>query len=137
MKRSMIAALFVIVLLSASAFAFKPAVVGGIRDGVALGIMLDTAVSNPSLRMGVEADTASSPVIGFVGGKWFLNNVRGGFPMYLSGGLVGYLGGREASAGPYISLIFERFLNVEPLFLEAGVDVAGSGHLQLQVGYFY
>jgi hypothetical protein len=56
--------------------------------------------------------------------------------MSISGGLVGYLG-NNATAGPYISLIFDRLLDVSPLFLEVGIDVVKSGRLQFQVGYYF
>ena len=138
MKNFMIiaATLFVFLFGSAS-FAARPAIIGGIRDGAALGIMLESGMSdNAKLRFGFEANTSSNPGIVFVGGKWFLRDMENRFPMFLSGGLVGYLG-NHAEAGPYISLIFERFLDVTPLFFEFGIDVVKSGRLQCQVGYYF
>ncbi len=132
-----IAVALLVLLLGSESLAYKPAVIGGIRDGMALGIMAENGLTNgATLRYGFEANTSNTPGIIFIGGKWFLSSVSSRFPMYLSGGLVGYLG-NNSTAGPYISLIFERFLDVTPLFLEVGIDVVHSGRLQFQVGYFF
>ncbi|MFA5113553.1 MAG: hypothetical protein WC529_04575 [Candidatus Margulisiibacteriota bacterium] len=132
-----IAVALLVILFSSECLAYQPAVIGGIRDGLALGLMAENSLnSNTALRFGFEANTSNTPGIVFVGGKWFLSNLRGGSPMFISGGLVGYLGNNTA-AGPYISLIFERLLDVAPLFLEVGIDAAKSGRLQFQVGYYF
>ncbi|MFA6549223.1 MAG: hypothetical protein WCT39_04755 [Candidatus Margulisiibacteriota bacterium] len=138
MKKTIIlVTVFISLLWGSSCLASQSAVIGGIRDGVALGLMMENGLSNgTALRFGFEANTSNTPGIVFLGGKWFLRDVVGRFPMYLSGGLVGYLG-NNAEAGPYISLIFNRFLDVAPLFLELGVDVVKSGRLQCQVGYYF
>ncbi|MFA5105250.1 MAG: hypothetical protein WC527_08785 [Candidatus Margulisiibacteriota bacterium] len=139
MKKNLIVAVALLVIfLGSQCLAFRPAVIGGIRDGAALGFIFErTSTSRTSLRLGIEANTGNTPVILFAGGKWFLSNIQGGYPMYLSGGLVGYLGNNRSNAGPYISIVFERLLEITPLFLEVGIDVAGSGKLQLQVGYYF
>jgi hypothetical protein len=144
-KTTIFVVAFMILLLGSSCMAFQPAVIGGIRGGVALGIMGENNLSkNVDLRFGFEANTSNTPGIVFVGGKWFLSNISGGFPMFISGGLVGYLGDNgvgnhdnNATAGPYVSVIFERLLNVTPLFLEFGIDVVRSGRLQFQAGYYF
>jgi hypothetical protein len=129
--------LLMILLLGSVCVASQPAVIGGVRDGVALGLMLESATSNgTTIRLGFEANTSNTPGLVFIGGKWFLSNVSSRFPMYLSGGLVAYLG-NYTTAGPYISLIFDHFLEETPLFLEVGIDVVKSGRLQLQLGYFF
>jgi hypothetical protein len=137
MKKTMIfSAALVILLFGSSCFAFQPSIIGGIRDGIALGLMLESGPANgATLRMGLEANTSNVPGIVFVGGKWPLRNVSGRFPMSLSGGLVGYLGNNSSQAGPYISVIFDRFLDVSPLSLEFGIDVVNFGRLQCQLGY--
>ena len=138
MKNIVFAVALSVILFSSECLAWSPAVIGGIRHGAALGVMFERGTaSSATLRLGFEANTSSTPGIVFIGGKWFLNNIRGGFPMFLSGGLVGYLGNNHSAAGPYISLIFERFLDVTPLFLEVGIDVADSGNLQFQMGYYF
>ncbi|MFH2034447.1 MAG: hypothetical protein ABIJ26_07080, partial [Candidatus Margulisiibacteriota bacterium] len=125
-KTTVFAVALMALLLGSSCLAFQPAVIGGIRDGVALGLMAESGLNNNAgLRFGFEANTSNTPGIVFVGGKWFLTNISGGSPMFLGGGLVGYLGSNTA-AGPYVSLIFERFLAVTPLFLECGIDVVKS-----------
>jgi len=127
---------FIILLLGSSCLASQYAIIGGIRNGVALGIMGENNLSQSAgLRFGFEADTSNTPGIVFIGGKWFLSDISNRFPMFLSGGLVGYLG-NNSDAGPYISVIFERFLDVTPLFLEFGIDVVRSGRLQFQAGYY-
>jgi len=138
MKNQIILTLALLALLMGSECrAFTPAVIGGVRDGAALGLMLENRMTNStSLRLGVEASTSNSPGIVFVGGKWLLANLRSGSPMFLSGGLVGYLG-NHSEAGPYISLVFERLLDIDPLFLEVGIDVVNSGNLQFQAGYYF
>ncbi|MCX5748760.1 MAG: hypothetical protein NTZ10_00730 [Candidatus Saganbacteria bacterium] len=138
MKKSLVfAAVLFVLLFGSQCLAFRPAVIGGIRDGAALGIMLESGpANNATLRLGAEISTSNNPGIIFIGGKFFLSNINNRYPMFLSGGLVGYLG-NNSDAGPYISLIFERFLDVTPLFLEVGVDAVRSGRLQLQAGYYF
>ena len=136
MKKTIVSAIVLLMLLGSSCLAFQPAIIGGIRDGVALGLMLESGPADgATLRMGLEADTSSAPGIVFVGGKWPLRNVSGRFPMALGGGLVGYLGNNSSQAGPYISVIFDRFLDVSPLSLEFGIDIVNYGRLQCQLGY--
>lgn len=139
MKKGLIfAAALLVLLLGSECLAFRPAVIGGVRDGTALGLMFERAsTSKTALRLGIEANTGNTPVIVFVGGKWFLTNLSGSYPMSLSGGLVGYLGNNHSDAGPYISLVFDRLLDFTPLFLEVGIDVVGSGRLQCQIGYYF
>jgi hypothetical protein len=139
MKRNVFTVVALLVLLFGSeCFASGPAVIGGIRDGVALGLMGESGLTNgAALRYGFEANTSNTPGIIFVGGKWFLSNLRGGSPMFISGGLIGCFGNNNTAAGPYISMIFERLFDVAPLFLECGIDVVKSGSLQFQVGYYF
>ena len=137
MTVSGVALVILILVLGSSCFASQPAIMGGIRNGAALGMMLESGISNSStLRLGFEANTSNKPGIFFIGGKWFLSDISNRFPMFLSGGLVGYLGNR-AEAGPYISVIFERVLDIKPLFLEFGIDIVDYGRLQLQAGYYF
>ena len=136
MKKMIVSAVALIVLLGSSCFAFQPSIIGGIRDGLALGLMLESGPTDgATLRMGLEADTSNAPGIVFVGGKWPLRDVSGRFPMSLGGGLVGYMGNNSSQAGPYISVIFDRFLDVSPLSLEFGIDIVNYGRLQCQLGY--
>lgn len=138
MKRSIVFTFALLVLLfGTECFASRPAIIGGIRDGAALGLMLESgSTNNSTLRLGFEASTSNTPGIVFVGGKWFLSDISNRFPMFLSAGLVGYLG-NKSEAGPYISLVFEKFLDVTPLFLEFGIDVVKSGKMQLQLGCYF
>jgi len=127
----------VLLLMGSAGFAAQKGVIGGIRSGAALGLMMESGLSNSAmLRFGFEANTSNTPGIIFLGGKWLLSNVSNRTPMSLSGGLVGYLG-NNTEVGPYISLIFDNFFDVIPLFLEVGVDVVNHGNLQLQAGYYF
>ena len=133
--------IFVIVLFiiffGSECLAYKPAIMGGIRSGAALGLMFESNITtSATLRLGVEGNTSDTSVLAFIGGKWFLHEVSSRFPMFLSGGIVGYLG-NSSNVGPYISVIFERFIDVSPLFLEFGIDMVNYGRMQLQVGYYF
>ncbi|OGC04844.1 hypothetical protein A2276_02635 [candidate division WOR-1 bacterium RIFOXYA12_FULL_43_27] len=123
-------------LLSSSVWALQPAVIGGVRGGLAVGLMADENMNkNVGIRFGAEAATGSRPLILFFGGKFHLQNISGRYPMAFGLGLVGKFGNNNSDAGVSVSLIFDRPFDVEPLFFEAGVDVAGSGGIQLQAGY--
>ncbi|MFA5840038.1 MAG: hypothetical protein WC890_05210 [Candidatus Margulisiibacteriota bacterium] len=137
MKKSFLVAITLLVLvLGSECLAFNTAVIGGMRNGLALGMMLENGLSrSATFRLGVEASTSNSPGIVFVGGKWFLGVMDSSYPIYMSGGLVGYMG-NNSEAGPYISLVFENLLDMSPLFLETGIDIVNSGRLQLQIGYY-
>ena len=138
MKKTIVSAIVLLMLLGSSCLAFQPSLIGGIRDGLALGLMLESGPADgATLRMGLEADTTNAPGIVFVGGKWPLSNVSGRFPMALGGGLVGYLGNNSSQAGPYVSVIFDRFLDLSPLSLEFGIDIVNYGRLQCQLGYHF
>ena len=139
MKKNIILIVLSLVLsLGSVSMAYSTAVIGGIRNGTALGLMLENNTGySPALRMGIEADTSSDfPAIAFIGGKWLLTDINNQYPMSISGGLVGYLGS-SAALGPYVSLVFDRFLAISPLFLEIGIDVLSSGRMQVQLGYFF
>ena len=139
MKKNIVfAAVLLVMMVGPACMAYNPAVIGGVRNGTALGLVFESNPSNyEPLRFGFEADTSNStPGIVFIGGKWYLSDINSRFPMFLSAGLLGYLG-NSSSAGAYISLIFQRFLDISPLFLEVGVDVVNSGGLQLQLGYYF
>jgi hypothetical protein len=134
MKKSWIALLMALLFVSGS-FAMQPEVVGGIRDGLAIGIMADTPIAtNAGLRFGLEANTGKQPIMLFFGGKFFLT-YAGGSPMYFGLAAVGYSGNNKTDVGAGLSIIFNRAFNVNPMFVEFGVDVAGSARLQAQVGY--
>ncbi|OGC11583.1 hypothetical protein A3K48_03655 [candidate division WOR-1 bacterium RIFOXYA12_FULL_52_29] len=122
---------------SSSVMALSPAVIGGVRGGVALGMMADEEVgTRVGLRFGAEACTGKKPLILFFGGKFYLTNISGRYPLSFGLGLVVYSGGDgNADFGPSVSLIFDRPFDINRLFFEAGIDVADSGKLQLQAGY--
>ncbi|MDD4527523.1 MAG: hypothetical protein PHF25_05740 [Candidatus Margulisbacteria bacterium] len=138
-KNRAFTAIVFVCLLGIQVMAYTPAVIGGVRDGTALGLVFESGsrVNDLNIRFGLEATTSNTPGIMFVGGKWFLrdlNNTK--LPMFLNLGIVAYLG-NEANVGPYVSIMLERFLDMPDLFLEVGIDIVTSGKLQAQVGYFF
>ena len=133
MKRLVVASILCLVA-SSCVWAIQPEVVGGVRDGLAVGIMGEQSIAkNAALRFGVEADTGKQPLILFVEGKFHLTYL-GKVPMALAAGLVGYAG-NESKFGLGLALVFNRIFDVEPLFAEAGVDIADTGRIRAQVGY--
>ncbi len=126
-----------IMLFGTAALASVPALIGGLRNGSVLGLMFESGPSNyAKLRMGAEINSSDTPVIVVFGGKWFLNNINNRYPMFMSGGVVSYMGS-NSEAGPYLSLIFEQFIDVTPMFLEIGIDAVRTGRLQCQVGMYF
>lgn len=125
----------VLIVIGQGAWAMQPELIGGVRDGLAFGVMADQPVArNIGIRFGAQANTGKQPIVLFFGGKFYLTNF-GRVPMSLGLGAVAYSGGGKTDMGLTISLVFNRAFNVDPLFIEAGIDVAGSSRLQLQVGY--
>lgn len=138
MKSLVVMAVAFVIFLSGSAcWAFQSALITGIRQGAALGIMFESGRNQkPQLRLGFESDVpATISSIVFIGGKWFLGYQGKNSPVYFSLGLAGFLGA-DPQVGPYVSYIYDRFLDVEPLFLEFGVDLVSTVVLQFRAGYY-
>ncbi|MFA6169534.1 MAG: hypothetical protein WCW67_02345 [Candidatus Margulisiibacteriota bacterium] len=134
MKKVILVLASVLVLASGS-FALQPALVGGIRDGAALGLILQEYLgSGAALRFGMEANTGKNPMIAFAGGKFGLSSV-GRMPLSLGLGIVGYFGNSDTKAGLSLSFIFDNVFGRQPMFIEAGVDIVDPARLQLQLGY--
>lgn len=118
-----------------SSFAATPEIVGGIRDGAAIGLQLEDGVArNLTLRGGIEFNSGKQPIVALLGGKIPLTSI-GHMPLALGLGLVGYFGNNKTDAGVSLTFIFARFFDIQPLFLELGIDVAGQGRLVAQLGY--
>ena len=118
-----------------SAQAMQPAVIGGIRDGLAVGIMADAPVArNVGIRFGIEANTGHNPILVFFGGKFYLTSMNR-FPLSLGLGAVAYTGDDDTDVGASISLIIDHVFDINALFAEIGIDIADSGRLQAQLGY--
>jgi len=134
MKRLLVVSCLLLMVSSAS-LAAVPEIVGGVRDGLAIGLQLESGVAkNLTVRGGIEFNSGKQPVVAFLGGKIPLTSL-GRMPLALGLGLVGYFGDNHTDAGFSLSFVFARFLDVEPLFLELGVDVAGHGRPMAQFGY--
>ena len=136
MKKTLLVSCLLLVA-SCSALAMQPEIVGGIRDGLAIGIMADAPIAkNVGLRFGLEANSGKQPMMVFFGGKFYLTNA-GSSPMYLGVHGVGYTGGsnNQTDVGFGLSAIFNRAFNVNPMFMEFGIDVASTSRLVAQVGY--
>jgi hypothetical protein len=124
-----------LLIVGFSAQAMQPAVIGGIRDGLAVGIMADEPLArNVGIRFGIEANTGHNPILVFFGGKFYLTSMNR-MPLSLGVGAIAYTGDKDTDVGASISLIFDRAFNIAPLFAEVGVDIADSGRLQAQLGY--
>jgi len=136
MKKISVILAAVLLLASSQAFAMRMEMVGGIRNGLAIGLLGEEWVNNDfALRLGAEADTGNEGLIFLLGGKFYLTNLGDRTPLYLGLGMVGYVG-TTGSLGLQASAIFDRLFGVRPLFMEAGADfVANSIRLQLQLGY--
>lgn len=134
MKKLLVVSCLLLVVGSAS-FAATPEIVGGVRDGLAIGLQLEDSVAkNLTLRGAIEFNTGKQPVILALGGKVPLTSV-GRMPLALGLGFVGYFGNNKNDVGFSLTFIFSRFLDVQPLFLELGVDVASTGRPVVQLGY--
>ena len=133
--RKLVLILVSVVIFVSNAFAFTPAIIGGYRDGLAIGIMGSSSIArNVALRLGVEATGGDAPLIAFIGGKFYLGGM-GRMPMSLGLSGVMYSGNSNSTFGFGISAIFDRAFGVRPMFLEVGVDVVDTARAQIQLGY--
>ncbi|MEA3493826.1 MAG: hypothetical protein U9R38_05515 [Candidatus Margulisiibacteriota bacterium] len=124
-----------VAIFASSAFAFMPAIIGGYRDGLAVGIQGSSSIArNVALRLGVEATGGNAPLIAFIGGKFYLG-AMGRMPMSLGLSGVMYSGNSSSKFGFGLSAIFDRAFGVRPMFLEVGVDVVDAARAQIQLGY--
>ena len=136
MKKVLLFSVLALVILCQSVFAASMDVVGGVRDGWAVGIMGEQNMTNNlGVRYGLEANTGNQPMIMFVGGKFYVTDSQQPMPLALGFGFVGYLGSNNSTGGLSLSIIVDRVFTWQPLFIEAGVDVVEQGRFQLQLGY--
>jgi hypothetical protein len=136
MKKIVIVILGLGLLVTAS-FALQPEIIGGVRDGLAVGVMIDHQLGkNYGMRIGIEGNTGHQPLILFLGGKFYLGNLAYNTPFSLGLAGVGYMGSGSSNAlGFGISGIINNAFGIKPMFVEFGVDVVGSARGLLQVGY--
>ncbi len=136
MKNYLLVCFLVSVLAVMPASAMVPEIIGGVRDGLAIGLMADSSLGKyVGMRVGVEGNSGKNPLIAFLGLKFALTNI-GSSPLAFGIGGVGYFGGSKSNLGIAISVILNRAFGVPPMFVEGGIDaVEGGGKVQLQVGY--
>jgi len=136
MKKIIIAILGLMLLVGAS-FALQPEIIGGVRDGLAAGVMIEHSLGqNYGMRMGIEANTGKQPVVIFLGGKFYLGNLSYNTPFSLGLAGVGYVGSGSTNAlGIGISGIINNAFGIKPMFVEFGVDVVNTARGVLQLGY--
>ena len=126
-----------LLLLVGSSFALQPEIVGGVRDGLAVGIMTDHQMGRSwGMRMGVEATTGKQPLILFLGGKFYLSNISYNSLLSLGVHVVGYMGSTSNNnVGFGVYGIINNAFGVKPMFVELGVDVVGTARGVVQLGY--
>lgn len=136
MLKKIVLLVLVLVIFSSASFAMRPAIVGGLRDDLAFGVYADQQLDGRMyLHTGLEVTTGNNPVIGLLGLSWYLDRLARRYPLMLNTALVIYAGDKT-QAGINLSFAIERFLDVQRLFIEAGVDVVEKGgRLVLQLGY--
>ncbi len=136
MKRILLILAILIVVSSQQAFAMRTEIIGGVRNGLALGLIGDEPINGDfSLRFGAEVTTGHEGLILLAGGKFLMTYIGERSPLYLGAGLVGYVG-TEGTPGFSLSMVIDRLFGTRPLFMEAGADfVANNIKLQLQLGY--
>jgi len=134
MKKFTLVILFILIM-SNFAFAFQPAVIGGVRNnGAAIGLMAEHGrFFNANLRFGAEATSGTNPVLIFYGGKFLLGNLAKGVPVSLALSILGNFG-NTFHAGFGIALNIDRIFGYKPLFAELGVDLLEAPKLQAQLG---
>lgn len=136
--KKLIVLLFVLALTSSS-FALQPALLFGVRDGLAFGIMADQYLgSNVGIRFGAEGNTGDKPLVLFFGGKFYLAKLSRRGSLSLGVGAVTYSGSKGSEVGVSLSAVMDRIFDaVPPLFIEAGIDLCSRARVQLQMGYYF
>lgn len=129
-------------VMGSCACATHNSVLVGFRDGLAMGLMVEEHFSdNFMYRLGWEATTGedlsftnNNPML-FIGAlKWRLKNISDTREIWLSAGAVGYTGDSPAVGGT-VSLVFEKLLPDEHVYLELGADILSQSHAIVQMGY--
>jgi hypothetical protein len=134
MKKIMAVTLVLVLLSSFSAFAVRYSMVGGIRSGLAAGLMAEQYLNNNvTLRGGVEVTSGSNPLCAYLGGKFLLTYLGQTSPLSLGLGGVGFFG-NSTDMGLSVTFVIDRLFEVKPLSLETGIDFAGYPRWMFQLG---
>jgi len=133
--KKIILALLALFVLSQVSFAVNMGLIGGIRNGLAGGVQVETGVfPMATFRGALEAQTGDSSVVLYGGGKFSLPKFPVREPVSLGAGIVSYIGQSNSNVGLSLSLIFNDLFD-SPLFGEVGIDFIKEGRLIAQVGY--
>jgi hypothetical protein len=142
MKKVMLIAGLVFILLCRHAAADHTSMIGGARGGFGLGMVYSKVLNDHFTgRFGVEGTTGEdqsftgdNPFLVFAGLKMPLVTIKDE-PISWGLGFVANYGVRSEQ-GEYISLIFNKLYNSDDHFLETGLDWFGDhGHIEAQIGY--
>jgi hypothetical protein len=135
MKKIMIMALMFVVLSGSLAYAVRYSMVGGIRSGLAVGVIAEQYLNNnATLRGGVEVTSGGNPLCAYLGGKFLLTYLGQSSPLSLGLGGVGFFG-NSTDMGLSVTFIVDRLFDAKPLYLETGLDFTGYPRWMLQLGY--
>lgn len=128
--------------MSSSALAVHTSMLVGLRNGLAMGLMVEEHFDDSFMyRLGWEATSGEdmsfanvNPML-FIGAlKWRLKNISDTREIWFSAGAVGYTGDSPAVGGT-VSLVFEKLLPDEHVYLELGADILSQSHAIVQMGY--
>ena len=131
-------------LFTQPAWAYHTAIIGGLRDGLALGMLVEQHLIGEKLtaRYGLEGSTGDdftfsgdNPFQLSGGLKFQLGKIGRGLPFWGTAGLILYSGNNPLT-GFSLSFIIEEMFNTKPLFVEMGADLMPNyAHIQAQIGY--
>ena len=129
--------------VSSMAWAWHTAMLGGYRDGYAMGVRTENRFTDRwEGRFGIEGSTGQdlyltgdNPFILFGTMNYYLGDLRHS-KVSLCSGLVAYTGD-SSMTGISLSLLFDHALpNTDSIFVELGSDIMnGKPYLNAQVGY--
>jgi hypothetical protein len=135
-------AILTVLLLSGIALADHTSIIGGFRDGMALGMRVDYHLNDRFiLHSGLEASTGEdftadgdNPLVLFAGGRTPIGKF-GWSPVFWGLEGVGNFGvNTELGFSTY--LVWENLYQQEPLYLQAGLDnFSRHSHVIVQLGY--
>lgn len=138
MPKILLILLLVLFVLSNVSLAIHTAhfsILGGVRSGLCFGAQIeDKLINDSSYRIIAEFVSGRGPVFLYLGSKFLVMNFHEKNPIRFAMGLVNF-SGNENRVGGSFSLILEDFIDIKPLFIEAGFDFIGAANIFIQLGY--